>query len=116
MEGDTFLRSAYVVFDLDNEEISLGKTLYNVIGSDILEIGAGKNSVPDAIVAKNPVTLAPTETGMGRTNNMPYASGTLTRTAGGFCTTTAGPRSSASPNARPVNFLLLMLASVLCFS
>lgn len=43
--GDTFLRSAYVVYDLDNNEISLAQTKFNVSTSDIVEI---KKAVPSA--------------------------------------------------------------------
>ncbi|KAG5665102.1 hypothetical protein KAF25_009227, partial [Fusarium avenaceum] len=44
--GDTFLRSAYVVFDLANNEISLAQSNFDANGSHIVEIGSGKNSVP----------------------------------------------------------------------
>ncbi|KAF4441254.1 hypothetical protein F53441_12103 [Fusarium austroafricanum] len=44
--GDTFLRSAYVVFDLNNNEISLAQSNFDVSGSHILEIGSGKHPVP----------------------------------------------------------------------
>ncbi|WEW61899.1 hypothetical protein PRK78_007397 [Emydomyces testavorans] len=46
--GDTFIRSAYVVYDLNNREISLAQTKFNSTNDDILEIGTGRNSVPDA--------------------------------------------------------------------
>lgn len=46
--GDTFLRSAYVVYDLDNNEISLAQAAYDVKESNIMEIGEGPNAVPDA--------------------------------------------------------------------
>ncbi|KAH6692569.1 aspartic peptidase domain-containing protein [Plectosphaerella plurivora] len=47
--GDTFLRSAYVVYDLDNNEISLAQARYNAgTESNILEIGEGPNAVPQA--------------------------------------------------------------------
>lgn len=47
--GDTFLRSAYVVYDLDNNEISLAQTRFNVTGSNVLEIGVGDKAVPHAV-------------------------------------------------------------------
>ena len=56
--GDTFMRSAYIVFDLDNNEISMANAN---IGSDatqpdnIVEIGTGKNSVPGATKVVNPI-------------------------------------------------------------
>ena len=52
--GDTFLRSAYVVYDLDNNEISLAQTNFNASSSNIVEIGTGSNAVPDASAVANP--------------------------------------------------------------
>ncbi|KXG51161.1 Peptidase aspartic, catalytic [Penicillium griseofulvum] len=57
--GDTFLRSAYVVYDLANHEISLANTNFNAVENDILEIGTGSDSVPGASAVSNPVTTAP---------------------------------------------------------
>ncbi|KAH6890406.1 aspartic peptidase domain-containing protein [Thelonectria olida] len=53
--GDSFLRSAYVVFDLDNNEISLAQSKVNATGTNIVEIGTGENAVPSATAAKNPI-------------------------------------------------------------
>lgn len=53
--GDTFLRSAYVVYDLANNEISLAQTKFNVTASNVVEIGTGDNAVPSATAAANPV-------------------------------------------------------------
>ncbi|KAJ5932723.1 hypothetical protein N7516_007212 [Penicillium verrucosum] len=57
--GDTFLRSAYVVYDLANNEISLASTNFNATENDILEIGTGTDSVPGATAVSNSVTNAP---------------------------------------------------------
>ncbi|KAF2128916.1 acid protease [Dothidotthia symphoricarpi CBS 119687] len=46
--GDTFLRSAYVVYDLDNNQISLAQTNFNATTSNIQEIQAGTSGVPNA--------------------------------------------------------------------
>lgn len=54
--GDTFLRSADVVFDMDNNEISLANAKYNPSSNNILEIGTGTNAVPGATRVPNPVT------------------------------------------------------------
>jgi hypothetical protein len=57
--GDTFLRSAYVVYDLANNEISLARTRFNSTDDgEILEIGVGPDSVPDATGVPSPVTSA----------------------------------------------------------
>lgn len=60
-QGDTFLRSAYVVYDLQNEQISLAQAAYGT-GSNIVEIGQGKNAVPDSTIPKSTQTISPTET------------------------------------------------------
>ncbi|KAK6350389.1 hypothetical protein TWF718_003581 [Orbilia javanica] len=44
--GDTFLRSAYVVYDLDNARVAMAQTNFDPIGQNIIEIGVGKDSVP----------------------------------------------------------------------
>lgn len=53
--GDTFLRSAYVVFDLDNNEISLAQSNMNASDSDVVEIGTGADAVPSATDASQTV-------------------------------------------------------------
>lgn len=59
--GDTFIRSAYVVYDLANNEISLAQTNFQATTSNIMEIGKGANSVPDASgVAAPSVTVTGT--------------------------------------------------------
>ncbi|CAK7226020.1 hypothetical protein SBRCBS47491_006084 [Sporothrix bragantina] len=53
--GDTFLRSAYVVYDLDNNQISLAQTVFNTTASSVLEISSGTSGVPDATLVANSV-------------------------------------------------------------
>ncbi|KAH1767608.1 hypothetical protein KXX41_005796 [Aspergillus fumigatus] len=54
--GDTFLRSAYVVYDIANNEISIANTNFNSTEDNILEIGVGPDSVPSATQVSHPVT------------------------------------------------------------
>jgi hypothetical protein len=54
--GDTFLRSAYVVYDLANNQISLAQTNFNATQSNVVEIGSGSSSVPSATVVANAAT------------------------------------------------------------
>ncbi|KAE8365326.1 aspartic peptidase domain-containing protein [Aspergillus caelatus] len=56
--GDTFLRSAYVVYDLGNNEVSLANTNFSPGKDDILEIGTGTSAVPGATPVESPVTSA----------------------------------------------------------
>lgn len=53
--GDTFLRSAYVVYDLDNNEISLAQSRFNATTAQIAEIGKGADAVPSAAAAASTV-------------------------------------------------------------
>lgn len=55
--GDTFLRSAYVVYDLTNNEISMGKPNYSSDSSNIQEIQAGSTGIPAATADPSPVTV-----------------------------------------------------------
>ncbi|KAF7550213.1 hypothetical protein G7046_g8080 [Stylonectria norvegica] len=52
--GDTFMRSAYLVFDLDNNEVSMAQSAFGATGSDIVEIGSGDNSIPSTTDASDP--------------------------------------------------------------
>ncbi|KAI0202182.1 eukaryotic aspartyl protease [Astrocystis sublimbata] len=52
--GDTFLRSAYVVYDLDNNQISLAQTKFNATESSVKEVPSG-TGLPGATVVKNAV-------------------------------------------------------------
>lgn len=54
--GDTFLRSAYVVYDLTNNEISLAQTDFNSTGNSIQEITNGTSGVPGATPATTTIT------------------------------------------------------------
>ncbi|RKF54455.1 putative aspartic-type endopeptidase opsB [Erysiphe neolycopersici] len=51
--GDTFIRSAYIVYDLENNEISIAQTNFNATENRIVEIGAGRKAVPDATPVPN---------------------------------------------------------------
>ncbi|MCJ1243329.1 hypothetical protein MMC30_000526 [Trapelia coarctata] len=44
--SDSFLRSAYVVFDLNNNQIALAQTVFDATGSNILEIVNGTDRIP----------------------------------------------------------------------
>jgi hypothetical protein len=61
--GDTFLRSAYVVYDLVNNEISLAQTIFNTTSSDIQEITTGSDPVPGATAVASAVATIAVGTG-----------------------------------------------------
>ena len=96
--GDTFLRSAYVVYDLANNEISLAQTNFNATGSSVQEIKAGADGVPGASVVQNAVSTAAVGTGGPRING-PTITGTLTSTAAAQPLMTASPWLAAGVGA-----------------
>ncbi|PWW80347.1 acid protease [Tuber magnatum] len=108
--GDTFLRSAYVVYDLDNEEISLANTRYDAADSRIREIGTGRSAVPDATGAASAVTMLASGTDTNRGNARPYISGVMTRTSSSDPTGTANTAPSLDPS---LTSALLLLTSLL---
>lgn len=73
--GDTWIRSAYVVYDLANNEISLAQTNFNSASSNILEIGTGANSVPQATGVTGAVFATATQTGGHINGGLPSGTG-----------------------------------------
>ena len=66
--GDTFLRSAYVVYDIDSNEISLAQTKFNAQGDNIQEISSG-SSVPNASPVSGAVTSVAVASGQVRVSD-----------------------------------------------
>jgi hypothetical protein len=74
--GDSFLRSAYVVYDLKGETVSMAPTKYNATDSNIVEIELGNNSVailPGASSVSYP-SVIPTQ------GTSPFSVSTITAT------------------------------------
>ncbi|KAK6506975.1 hypothetical protein TWF481_005432 [Arthrobotrys musiformis] len=105
--GDTFLRSAYVVYDMDNEAISIAQTIFNSTSTNIMEIGSGPDAVPSATRSSTDVDSIPV---------------TATASSGSTSSDTA-VKSTGSPNVSssgatklsiaPTNFLTRFLVSIL---
>ena len=90
--GDTFLRSAYVVYDLANNEISLAQTNFNSTTSHVLEISTGTASVPDATPVTGALEASVSQSGGARIAGV---SGTVT--GGSIPTGKSGACSSHVP-------------------
>lgn len=97
--GDTFLRSAYVVYDLSNNEISIAQTKFNVSASNVLEISSGTSGVPSATVVANAATATADSVAGG---SITGSSGTLGLTGDSGGSSTFG-----------VSYAVLMAAGVL---
>lgn len=90
--GDTFLRSAYVVYDLANNQISLAPTNFNATTENIQEIREGADGVPGASVVQGAVSTAAVGSAGPRING-PNVTGGGTRTS----TAAAVPAATANP-------------------
>ncbi|KAF2427117.1 acid protease [Tothia fuscella] len=66
--GDTFLRSAYVVYDLNNNEISIAPTNFNSTSNSVKEIS---NKVPGASAVPNAVSTLAVTSGGARNGGQP---------------------------------------------
>lgn len=107
--GDTFLRSAYVVYDLDNKLISLANTNFNATGSNVQEIRSGTNGVPGVSttvtggIAGASYTSNPYPGGAQSTRTGPYGGTSAVPTGAlitqnGVASGTAAAAASASPS------------------
>lgn len=105
--GDTFLRSAYVVYDLDNNQIALANTDFNATGSNVVAFASSGAAIPSAATVANAATVTQTETGAVRGNQATAtASGSSNPTfnpsqgtlsaAAGFAATSTSSSSSTS--------------------
>ncbi|KAJ6002605.1 hypothetical protein N7451_005152 [Penicillium sp. IBT 35674x] len=90
--GDPFLRGAYVVYDLGNNEISLANANYDGGADDIHEIGTGTTAVPGATLMPSPVTSA---TGNGAAATV-LASTSSTSSGSESSKTTSGVTATAT--------------------
>lgn len=83
--GDAFLRSAYVVYDLARNEISLAQSNFNSTTNNIMEI-TNSTGVPDATIVPNAVTsVSNVGSGGSRNGGIPKV------TSAGFAMPTAAP-------------------------
>ncbi|KAF3248843.1 hypothetical protein TWF192_006236 [Orbilia oligospora] len=74
--GDTFLRSAYVVYDMDNEAISIGQTIFN-------------NSIP--VTATSPSSPGSTSNPAAKSTGSPDVSNSAATTANSLSTKFLAP-------------------------
>ncbi|CZT44480.1 related to acid proteinase PEPI precursor [Rhynchosporium secalis] len=107
--GDTFLRSAYAVYDLANNQIALAQTDFNSTDSNVVSFASAGAAIPNAVQASGNAAVTQTATGAPRvsggsatgTGNVaptynPQATGL--NAASGFAAT-AKPSSTGKKNA-----------------
>jgi hypothetical protein len=64
--GDTFLRSAYVVYDLINNRVGIAQTDFTATDSNIVEFASQGAQIPSATTATGEAAVTQTETGIPR--------------------------------------------------
>jgi hypothetical protein len=98
--GDTFLRSAYVVYDLQNNLIALAQTNFNSTTSSIVDFKASATSIPNVSGVAGSASVTQTLTGaIGNPGGKTATSSGSKTTATGTGTGTGSAASSTSSGA-----------------
>lgn len=93
--GDTFLRSAYVVYDLDNYRVAIAQANLNSTTSNVVEITNGSTSLPDVTGVASQVQVTQTATGLPGVGGLPTVTVTGTAAASSG---NAGARAVPAPD------------------
>jgi hypothetical protein len=108
--GDTFLRSAYVVYDLDDNIVAIAPANLNSTKTNIVEIQKSGTGIPLATGVPSQVTVAQTATGNPGRGGASTGLPTVTVTAGpSASSSTAAASRSATP---PFEMAPLVVASI----
>lgn len=114
--GDTFLRSAYVVYDMTNNEIALAQSNLNSTESKIVELVASQSGIPTTLSG---VTAQQTTNTAGTATATATGTSTATTTGGDdTVTVTASPTSAGNTSGagalQSPSFGVLAIAGVAC--
>ncbi|KAK4450238.1 peptidase A1 [Podospora aff. communis PSN243] len=93
--GDTFLRSAYVVYDWDNREIHLAQS--ENCGTNLVAIGKGANAVPNIVGECSPSVALSSESSSAVPSSSVSASAAPSSSAS--ASSSAAPISSSVPGS-----------------
>ena len=77
--GDSFLRSAYVVYDLDNNQIGMAQTNFNTTDTHVVEISG--SSIPGASKTASAATASQTFSGIPQETDAATKTGSTQATA-----------------------------------
>ncbi|ETS77657.1 hypothetical protein PFICI_09719 [Pestalotiopsis fici W106-1] len=96
--GDTFLRSAYVLYDLDNYRIAIAQANLNSTTSNVIEITNSSTSLPDVTGVASQVQVTQTATGLPGVGGGGLPTVTVTGTASASTSGSAGARAVPAPD------------------
>jgi hypothetical protein len=91
--GDSFLRSAYVVYDIDNDEVGIAQSNFNSGSNKIVEIMSGAGIPTATRQPDNVSTAAPTATGLAGLAGLVTVRPKGATSTGGAGATATGARS-----------------------
>jgi hypothetical protein len=99
--GDTFLRSAYVVYDLVNNRIGIAQSNFNAGSSNIVAFASSGAPIPSATTAQGGISVTQTATGnprgtLGATADAGSANPTAEGTAAGSLSAASGFGAAAT--------------------
>lgn len=77
--GDAFLRSAYVVYDLTNNQIGMAQTVFNTTDTHVVEISG--SAIPGASITASAVVASQTFSGIPQETNAATKTGSVQATA-----------------------------------
>lgn len=122
--GDTFMRSAYVVYDLVNNRIGLAQTDFNATGSNVVPFASSGAPIPSATSAPNEAQVTQTATGVPRVTVNPTGgdvqatynpTATGLSAASGFtsvATSTGSSKKSAAAAAEPFAWSRVFIGAI----
>lgn len=94
--GDTFLRSAYVVYDLQNNEIALAQSNFEASGSNIVDIEKGATGIPNLGGVESGVTKLPLTSTCPPQSSSTSSAGPSSTSSSATQTSSSGIQSSPS--------------------
>lgn len=119
--GDTFLRSAYAVYDLYNNKIALAPTIFNVTDTNVVAFESLGAAIPSASTAPSETAVTQSATGIpritlsatGTDESQPTYDPTATgfNAASGFQSRPTGKKSSAG-RIEPFDSSILVLGFI----
>lgn len=108
--GDTFLRSAYVIYDLSNKEIALAQSNFNSTSANIIEITASATTIP---LVSGVASLVATTSDPASASKTIFAFGTgLASSSGSASAAATTSKSAAVAGAPPASLEALAVTLV----
>ena len=102
--GDAFLRSAYVVYDLTNNQIGMAQTNFNTTDTNVVEITG--SSIPGASITASAVMASQTFSGIPQETNANTKTGSTQATAAhgsptfNLCTSATGSAAQGTQGTK----------------